>query len=31
MRTVQAVLFDKTGALTRGKHAVTDVAGHGRS
>jgi Cu2+-exporting ATPase len=26
MRTVDAVLIDKTGTLTRGEHAVTDVA-----
>ena len=31
MRTVQAVLLDKTGTLTRGSHAVTGVATTGRS
>jgi Cu2+-exporting ATPase len=29
MRTVDAVLYDKTGTLTMGSHTVTGVAGHG--
>ena len=29
MRTIDAVLFDKTGTITTGEHAVTSIAGEG--